>query len=568
MRLPFGYSAAVALALVAGVALGWSLWPPRSALRNSTDLQTNGRGSTAIETPAERDANELEIGGTTQQTQAFCGACHALPAPGTFPAAAWRKEVEQGYEFYRESQRTDLIAPPVDKVVAWFQSRAPERLLPPDVPADDDVPALEFRREDISLDGFSELPVISHVHRLRLGTDALVLCDMRSGEVGSFRLDDENRRTTVLARLTNPCHVESCDLDQNGDPDLVVADLGSFSPADHGRGRVVWLRRASADVAEWKVHVLQARLGRVADVQPGDFDGDGDTDLLVAEFGWRKTGRILMLENTGSQPDGIPKFDLRVVDSRHGAIHVPVIDLNGDGLLDFVALISQEHEVIEAFLNTGHGEFCRETIHAAGNPSFGSTGIQLVDLDGDGDTDVLYTNGDAMDSFLVKPYHGVQWLENTGSYPFTYHSLAALPGAARAEAADLDGDGRLDVVAVAYLPDHVLAQYPDTTFDSIIWLAQDRPREFTRHRVERGNLQHMSVALADGDGDGSIDLWVGNFSGSPDRAGPHLSLWRNRGPGRPKKQESETGNCGSKPAIRANEPVEVPYLLPQRLGGD
>ena len=63
--------------------------------------------------------------------------------------------------------------------------------------------------------------------------------------------------------------------------------------------------------------------------------------------------------------------------------------------------------------------------------------------------DVLLTHGDTFDDFVLKPYHGVIWLENTGTFPFVEHRLATLPGAQRAQAADLDGDGDLDIVASA-----------------------------------------------------------------------------------------------------------------------
>src|SRR5262249_5228566 len=193
-------------------------------------------------------------------------------------------------------------------------------------------------------------------------------------------------------------------------------------------------------------------LGRVADVQAADFDGDGDLDLVVAEFGWLNTGRVLLLENLTTDASRAV-FIPSTIDPRHGTIHVPVTDLNGDGRPDFVALISQEHETVVAFLNVGDHRFQSEVIHAAPHPAFGSSGIQLVDLDGDGDQDVLMTNGDSMDSQMLRPYHGVQWLENRGSYPFRYHHLTSLYGAQRALAADLDGDGDRDIVVACFLPE-------------------------------------------------------------------------------------------------------------------
>ena len=61
--------------------------------------------------------------------------------------------------------------------------------------------------------------------------------------------------------------------------DLVVAVLGSPMAMDHLLGQVVWLRQASD--GGFETIVLDADLGRVADVQPGDFDGDGDTDIVA-----------------------------------------------------------------------------------------------------------------------------------------------------------------------------------------------------------------------------------------------------------------------------------------------
>ena len=179
-----------------------------------------------------------------------------------------------------------------------------------------------------------------------------------------------------------------------------------------------------------------------------------------------------------------PSFETTRLDERTGAIHVIPTDLNKDGRLDFVALISQQHETVVAYLNNGAGGFAQETLYMAPHPNWGSSGMQLVDFDGDGDLDVLVTNGDSFDDFLLKPYQGIQWLENEGRYPYTAHPLASLAGAHRALAVDLDGDGDLDVVASAMIA--LAREGVERTLPSIVWLERTGPKRFTRHTLEMG----------------------------------------------------------------------------------
>jgi hypothetical protein len=153
---------------------------------------------------------------------------------------------------------------------------------------------------------------------------------------------EANPTWRVLAKLPVPCHAEVVDLDGDGNLDVIVACLGSFYPSDSRAGSVVWLR-GSADGTFTAIPLLEG-VGRVADVQAADFNGDGKLDLVAAVFGWRKSGEILYLENR-TKDWSKPVFVPHVVDKRHGAIHVPVCDLNGDGKPDFVALISQEQEM-------------------------------------------------------------------------------------------------------------------------------------------------------------------------------------------------------------------------------
>jgi hypothetical protein len=167
---------------------------------------------------------------------------------------------------------------------------------------------------------------------------------------------------------------------------------------------------------------------------------------------------------------------------------------------------------VTAYINKGTGDFSFEqkVIYAAPHPNWGSSGIQLVDLDNDGDLDVLLTHGDTFDDGIVKPYHGIQWLENTGSYPYVEHTIAQMVGVHRAQAADMDGDGDLDIVACA-----LLARGSDVdqgTLPALVWLEQIKPGVFARHTIEMGAPRHATLDVGDIDNDGDLDIVVGTFS--------------------------------------------------------
>jgi len=297
------------------------------------------------------------------------------------------------------------------------------------------------------------------------------------------------------------------DLDQDGRQDLLIADLGDFLPADHEKGSVVWLRQTAPGTFE-KI-VLAEKLPRVADARAADFDGDGDLDLLVAAFGWHTVGGTFLFENETTDWS-VPKFTGFPVDARAGPIHVPPVDLNGDGRLDFVVLLSQQFERVVVYLNQRRGGFRPVEIFKAPTPVWGHSGLQMADLDGDGDLDVLLSNGDTLDDATVKPYHGIRWLENKGDLEFERHDLAAMAGVHRAQAADLDGDGDQDIAACSFLPDPE-GKLGDLA--SIGWLEQIEPGVFVRHTLETGKMSHVTLDLGDYDGDGDVDMLVGNMIG-------------------------------------------------------
>jgi len=447
------------------------------------------------------------------------------------------------------------IALPADmqRVLRTYQARAPQALPDPSPwPAAD---ASRFTRRTLLAADAPASPAVSHVRVVDVdgdGVPEIVASDMRGGLLLAAPAARRTGRLAILARLPHPSHFSIVDLDKDGIRDVLVADLGRFLPADHTDGAVVWLRgsRQAPPSAQGGAAAAATPSGaaagcsspcpsflplsidgwpRVADVEAGDFNADGKADLAVASFGWRKVGRVSVLENKTTNYDQ-PSFTEHMVDPRPGSIHAIPTDLNGDGHLDLVVLIAQQFETVMAYLGTGAGfEFTPREIYTAPHPNWGSSGIELVDLDGDGDKDVLYTHGDTFDDQIIKPYHGIQWLENTGTFPFVEHRLADLPGVFRAQAGDLDGDGDLDIVACAFIAGG--SNLDESAMPSLVWLEQVRPGIFERRTLERTAPRHATLDLADVDGDGDLDIVVGNFM-TDGKTAPYVEVWENGRTGR------------------------------------
>ncbi len=503
----------------------------------------------SIQSPADATPPEA----SHEVVARICGNCHAYPPPETFPKDLWPHEVRRGFNFLKQAHYSGAT-PSIPSVIAYYQRRAPEALPVLERAKPQGECPISFHRTGYRTGEGGSLPALSNVRFVNLSDERkldVVACDMVNGRVLLLRPYEPGAKLRVVSdAIPNPAHAEVTDLDRDGIKDLVVANLGFAFPTDKRFGSVVWLR-GGAD-GSYRPFTLAGGLGRVADVQAADFDGDGDLDLIVAEFGWLETGAILLLENRTAVAEK-PVFVPTTVNRRHGAIHVPVADLNGDGRPDFVALISQEHEKVVAYLNEGDGRFLPREIYAAPHPAFGSSGIQLVDLDGDGDLDVLMSNGDSLDSHLLRPYHGVQWLENRGTYPFRSHPLTSLYGAQRAVAADIDGDGDLDVVAVCFLPGSYYESLCRAMhLDAAVLLEQVSPGRFVRHSLETINCVHPSCDLGDYDADGKPDLVIANSfirsNSDASEDGPRainersgadgVVLWRNIG--RSEARESPT----------------------------
>jgi hypothetical protein len=468
----------------------------------------------------------------------FCGDCHATPPPTAIPREGWFAEVELGFKLYEESGRTDLTLPRRSEVIDYYRRLAPVSIASPPLATENDPSPIEFKPTHHAMaainpnqphpvpSGTANVHWYDQANTPLLDRSTLMLCDMRVGIVQAAHFEGQSLIFDRRALVPNPSNTTLTDLDNDGVADYLVADLGSFLPEDHTNGQVIWLRESRDFSDKFETTVLMDGLGRVTDVQAGDFNQDGQQDLLVAEFGWRLSGHVWILLHTGIE-NGIPQYKKQIIDDRHGVIHIPTADFNGDGHLDFVSLISQEHESIELFLNRGDGTFRRQKIFSADNPVWGSTGIDLHDLDHDGDLDILFTNGDVFDSFYIVPYQGVHWIENQGDGVWNAHVLRAMPGIHRAVAADFDNDGDDDIVCCSLISSEILETGNEQSRDSLIWLEQTKTGQFTARSLELDNALHTTVTVGDFDGDGDIDIATGQFADKFVTPRTDVSIWWN-----------------------------------------
>ena len=348
-------------------------------------------------------------------------------------------------------------------------------------------------------------PWITNVHVVDLDGDGLLdvlVCDGRLNTVSWIQQvsPGDYVEKAIGGPVPGPVSARASDVDGDGDLDVLVASMGTVIPNDNKIGSVVVLENLGDGT--FRNRVVLEHVSRVCYVGAGDLDGDGDLDLSVGLFGFVE-GEIRWLENRGDW-----KFASHALLDYAGTIHALPGDMDGDGDLDILALVSQDWEEIHAFENLGDGSFNGRVAYGAMNKNFGSSGIDLGDIDGDGDLDIAYTNGDGLDYATpgARSWHGLQWLENDGKGLFSYHRIGDLPGAHSPYVVDMDGDGDKDIVVTSGFNDWLSEDSA-----SLVCYLQGEDGGFEPVVIGQRPTHLVTVDGGDFDGDGQIELVTGGF---------------------------------------------------------
>jgi hypothetical protein len=437
-----------------------------------------------------------------------CASCHALPMPDLLDKTTWNKGIFPEMAFYMgirpmvdrfSEMNPDDIMPVIQagvfpskprlakedwqKIVDYYTTEAPEKL-PQQKQKNPVKIGLPFFEVKTLTNKEGGLPFISMV-KIDTLNHSFYIAHRNKPFIetynASFKKIDSIRIQSPVSDI----------LFKNGEKYVLEMDI--MDPNDIRKGQLTKIT-TKQNTSTTLVDSLQ----RPVHLSIFDINQDGIEDYLICNYG-NLTGKLAWYDGKTHQENILKPFP--------GARNVVVKDMNNDGQLDIVVLMCQAREGVSIFYNKGQGVF-EEDIVLQFPSIYGSSYMELADMNSDGKLDIIYTNGDNADySMVLKPYHGVRIFINDGKNAFTEQFFYPIYGAGKVMTCDFDKDGDLDMATIAFFPD--AQQKPNEGF---LFFENKGNNVFNVSTFTNANNgKWLVMDVGDLDGDGKKDILLGSY---------------------------------------------------------